>query len=312
MPTLTAYPVAGSNSPVDGETGRADGGVNESFASIRAGAGNTFSNTTQAPYIQLRASAITDQYNGLYRDHFMFDTSAIAGRTVTSAILYFTVEGKQEGLGYTTPDTDLYLVASTAAATNTLAASDYGQVGTTSFGQIAQADITADNVTYNALTLNASGLAGISTTGITKLALRIGADFNNATAPAWSSGDRVFVVVNHADIGGADTSKDPKLVVDYLEFGVTGVNPSSGPIAGGTAVTITGGGFVATPTVTFGGDAATSVVFVNSTTLTCDTPAHASGAVDVVVTNPDTSTATGSNAFTYIGAATPAAMLFLR
>src|SRR5437016_13781897 len=66
---------------------------------------------------------------------------------------------------------------------------------------------------------------------------------------------------------------------------VTSVTPNTGPTAGGTAVTIGGSGFLATTSVTFGGTAATSVVVVNNNTITAVTPAHAAGAVNVVVTN---------------------------
>lgn len=101
----------------------------------------------------------------------------------------------------------------------------------------------------------------------------------------------------------------PKLDITYTPGAapaptVTSVAASSGSTAGGTNVTITGTGFVATPTVTFGGTSATNVVWVNSTTLTCTTPAHAAGAVNVVVTNPDTQTGTGTNAFTYVAPST--------
>ena len=58
-----------------------------------------------------------------------------------------------------------------------------------------------------------------------------------------------------------------------------------GPVAGGTAVTITGTNFASGATVTFGGTAATSVIVTNSTTITATTPAHAAGAVAVTVTN---------------------------
>ena len=47
---------------------------------------------------------------------------------------------------------------------------------------------------------------------------------------------------------------------------VSSVSPNNGPVAGGTAVTITGTNFAAGATVTFGGTAATNVVVVNSTT----------------------------------------------
>ncbi len=79
---------------------------------------------------------------------------------------------------------------------------------------------------------------------------------------------------------------------------LTVVSPSSGPISGGTAVTVTGQNFVAGATVTFGGAAVTSVV-VNATQITANTPAHAQGSVDVVVTNPDGQSATLTGGFAF-------------
>ena len=80
---------------------------------------------------------------------------------------------------------------------------------------------------------------------------------------------------------------------------VAGVTPAVGPMAGGTAVTITGTGFDGGATVTIGGVAATGVTVVNATSITATTGAHAAGAVDVAVTNPDTQTGTLANGFTY-------------
>ena len=68
-------------------------------------------------------------------------------------------------------------------------------------------------------------------------------------------------------------------------FTLSGISPSSGSASGGTKVTITGTGVTAGATVTFGGSAATNVAVTNSTTITATTPAHAAGAVNVVVTN---------------------------
>ena len=65
---------------------------------------------------------------------------------------------------------------------------------------------------------------------------------------------------------------------------VTGVAPDEGPAAGGTAVTITGTGFTGTVAVDFADTAATSVVVVSDTQITCVTPVGA-GTVDVTVTN---------------------------
>ncbi len=80
---------------------------------------------------------------------------------------------------------------------------------------------------------------------------------------------------------------------------VTGVNPASGPTTGGTSVTVSGTGFAAGATVTFGGTAATNVVVTNSSTITATTPAHAAGTVDVVVTNSDDQSGGKLSAFTY-------------
>ena len=68
---------------------------------------------------------------------------------------------------------------------------------------------------------------------------------------------------------------------------ITSIDPTSGPTAGGTSVTITGTNFVDGATVTFGGLAAIPVTFVDSTTLIATTAAHVAEVVDVVVTNPD-------------------------
>jgi hypothetical protein len=79
------------------------------------------------------------------------------------------------------------------------------------------------------------------------------------------------------------------------------LSPNQGPNTGGTAVTITGSAFVSGGSlgVTFGGTAATSVNVVNPTTITCVTPAHAIGLVDVVLTNGDGQQTTAFNAYTY-------------
>ena len=79
--------------------------------------------------------------------------------------------------------------------------------------------------------------------------------------------------------------------------------PAAGPAAGGTAVVILGRGFQVGAAVTVGGGAATGVSVPSSERIECTTPAHALGVVDVVVTNPDASTATLLGGFTYQTAA---------
>jgi hypothetical protein len=81
---------------------------------------------------------------------------------------------------------------------------------------------------------------------------------------------------------------------------VTNVNPNGGPIAGSTAVTITGTGFSGTPTVHFGANAATKVEVVSATEITCTSPAGAAGTVDVTVTTTaGTSAKVSADKYTY-------------
>jgi hypothetical protein len=84
---------------------------------------------------------------------------------------------------------------------------------------------------------------------------------------------------------------------------VISITPSSGPLAGGTSITITGTGFVSGASMTIGGITAT-YSFVSSNSLTANTPSGTVGAKNVVVTNPDTQTSNTNITFTYAAAPT--------
>ena len=85
------------------------------------------------------------------------------------------------------------------------------------------------------------------------------------------------------------------------------VSPNTGPIAGGTSVTITGTNFTGATAVSFGGTAAAGFSVVSATSITATSPAHAAGAVDVTVTTPSgTSATSASDTFTYAAAPTVA------
>ena len=129
--------------------------------------------------------------------------------------------------------------------------------------------------------------------------------FNSATkltvtAPAAANTGAVDVVVMNPDFQTAARAGGYTYTTASPAPTVTAVSPNSGSTAGGTSVTITGTGFVTTPAVTFGGAAATAEAFVNSTTLTATVPAHATGLVNVVVTNPDAQAGTLTNGFAYL------------
>jgi hypothetical protein len=79
---------------------------------------------------------------------------------------------------------------------------------------------------------------------------------------------------------------------------VSSVAPTSGPAAGGTAVVLTGTGFVAGAAVTVGGASATGVTVEGTTSIDATTPALSPGTLnDVSVTNPDTQSGALAAAF---------------
>ena len=80
---------------------------------------------------------------------------------------------------------------------------------------------------------------------------------------------------------------------------INSIAPTSGPNSGGTTISVAGGNFQTGATVTVGGVPATGVNVTSSSNLTAVSPAHAAGAVDVVVSNPDGQTATLAGSFTY-------------
>ena len=80
---------------------------------------------------------------------------------------------------------------------------------------------------------------------------------------------------------------------------VTAVNPNTGSPGGGTSVTITGTNFTGATAVSFGGNAAGSFSVVSATQITATAPAG-TGTVDVRVTTPGGTSATGAgDQFTY-------------
>lgn len=89
--------------------------------------------------------------------------------------------------------------------------------------------------------------------------------------------------------------------VDALfdDAAVTSLTPSSGTAAGGTVVTINGANLGGVEGVTFGGAAATNVQVLNEAQVRATTPAHAAGAVDVVVAD-DSGPVTKTAAYTYL------------
>jgi WD40 repeat protein len=146
--------------------------------------------------------------------------------------------------------------------------------------------LTGTNFVFGA-TVAFGGTAATSITVLNSTSIR-------ATTAAHAAGVVDVVVTNPGGASGTKTG-------GYTYLGgptVTAISPASGSTVGGTLVTLTGTGFVAGATVSFGGAAGTSVTVVSATSITVKTPAHAAGSVNVTVT-----TSSGTSApiqFTYV------------
>jgi len=162
-----------------------------------------------------------------------------------------------------------------------------GSVQTGTTGNAASVANAGAGASYNWSITNGTITAGTGTNSITFTAGAVGTLTLNVTV---------------TDSNGCTDSKSANVNVTATTPGlsITSVVPSAGLITGGKPVTINGTGFVSGATVTFGGSAATNVVVVNSTKITAKTPAHAGGAVNVTVTNPNNATATLTNGYTYV------------
>jgi hypothetical protein len=154
-------------------------------------------------------------YSGLFdtisRAIFAFDTSSITDSdTIDSAT--FSLRGTTKVFANGITASRLAVVSGSMAAPGTPASSDYGNVGSTEFASVTYAGYSTS--AYNDLSLNASGLANITKTGITQFATRLGSDLDNDTSGIGTT-PYVFhhyLLAYHADQSG--TTNDPKLVVN--------------------------------------------------------------------------------------------------
>ena len=206
-PTLTVYPDTGTGSTtVDGRVAR--GSVDQTFAAIRTGAGNSVNtaSTSDSPASLSTTGASTNQFAILRRSIFTFDTSAIlSGDTVSSVTFSLYGTGKSTGAG-TSPGIDV--VDASPAANNTLAASDYGNVGTTVKATMTYASWSAS--AYNDFTL---AIGDVTKAGITSLGTRLTWDTSGTFGGTWNASTAWSFSCNYADQTG--TANDPKLVVVY-------------------------------------------------------------------------------------------------
>ena len=117
-----------------------------------------------------------------------------------------------------------------------------------------------------------------------------------ATSPAGSGAVDVTVTIP----GGGTSATNSSDVFKYVPS-VASVSPASGPTAGGTSITINGTGFTGATAVSFGGTAASAYSVNSSSKITATAPTESAGTIDVTVTTPGGTSATGAaDQFTFV------------
>ena len=124
-----------------------------------------------------------------------------------------------------------------------------------------------------------------------------------AAREAWGkphahSGTQVLVILLTAALLGLSV----QIALGATVPAVSGISPGSGPVAGGTVVTVTGTGFTGATRVRFGTIAGAAVTVVSDTQLTVNAPAAATtGAMNLRVTTPGgTSPVDPADRYTYL------------
>jgi len=133
----------------------------------------------------------------------------------------------------------------------------------------------------------------------------INADFNNLGGVNYVPGPGAYKtwIENNPPGGGQayDFGPVPRAGAAPPQPGIVSVTPASGGTSGGDAINVAGTGFSGATAVSFGGIPATSFRVISDTLLTAITPPEGLGTVDVQVTTPGGTSATGSSdQFTYI------------
>ncbi|MBI1861918.1 MAG: IPT/TIG domain-containing protein, partial [Deltaproteobacteria bacterium] len=117
------------------------------------------------------------------------------------------------------------------------------------------------------------------------------------TTPAGTIGFATVIITNPSALSSTIVNG-----FQYVDSAVVAtVTPNSGPIAGGTVISLTGSSFQLGSTVSIGGQPCLSVVIASGTNITCTTSPGNAGTVAVSVTSPNGQTGSLASGFRYFG-----------
>jgi hypothetical protein len=263
-------------------------------------------------------------------DHFTYDATPsvtgitpVAGPIAGGTVVTITGTGFADASGASfAGNASSFTIVSDTSITATSPAGTAGTVDITVTNETGTSSTSsADHFTYDStpsvtgITPVAGPIAGGTVVTITGTGFVVGSSTakfgtssgtsvscsSSTSCTATSPGESAGVVdVTVTTPGGMSSSGSSDHFTYDATPSVTGITPVAGPIAGGTVVTITGTGFSGASSVDFGTIAAASYTINSSTSITATSPTVSVGPVDVKITTPGGTSATGSaDQFTY-------------
>ena len=211
MTVSTFYPDGDpETNSVDGYTQHDENPPGSTWATARDGAGTASSDIGVSQLVSIRSTTTVNQWRTFNHIFLLFYTATLGDAdTKDSATLEFVVIARIDQFAQS-----VALVTTTPASNTALVNGDHLLMGTVDQAtDRTLAGLTVDSATYNAMTLNATGLTNISLTGVTKFGLRLTADADNVE-PTWGSNQdsQIDVALAEENLAG---DKRPKLVVTH-------------------------------------------------------------------------------------------------
>lgn len=160
-----------------------DGG--DTWANLKATTGNEIGDNSDTRYPGISPYSTINTYVQIERGILIFPTYVLPDdSTIKSSV--FSVYGYSKNNALGDPSANIYNV--TTLSDTSISASDYDTCGTTAYCNTPIPYASWNDVGWNNFTLNATGLAAISKTGVTKICIReVNFDVANVE-PTWAVG----------------------------------------------------------------------------------------------------------------------------
>jgi len=178
----------------------------ESWSTIRAGAGNTSNAVATTAGVSAIASTTLDNYRLLGRSLLFWDTTAIPDNAVISSV-QVELFGATKTNASATNTPRVAIVTSTATSVNNSA---YSSLGQSSLAGINYADWSTS--AYNTFNLSADGLASVNKAGNTTFGFKEQNYDMSSSSPFWASGSTLWNMTWFTD---NTTTSPPLLTVTY-------------------------------------------------------------------------------------------------